>query len=149
MRLSMSNVAASGGYYIAMNCDTIVAQPNTITGSIGIFGMMFNLEGFLENKLGITHDVVRTGENSDMYTVTRDLTAFERSVIQKGVEKGYEAFITKAAKGRGLELNEIKKVAGGRVSTGTQAFDVGLVDVLGSFDDAVLLAATAAGSAPA
>jgi len=142
---SMSDVAASGGYYIAMLCDTIVAQPNTITGSIGIFGLMFNLEKFLENKLGITHDVVKTGKYSDVMTVTRKLTPYERASIQRGVDKGYQTFITKAAAGRGVTPAEINKVGGGRVWTGNQALENGLVDVLGSFQDAVELAAASAG----
>lgn len=142
---SMSDVAASGGYYIAMLCDTIVAQPTTITGSIGIFGLMFNLEKFLENKLGITHDVVKTGKYSDVMTVTRKLTPYERASIQRGVDKGYQTFITKAAAGRGVTPEDINKVGGGRVWTGNQALENGLVDVVGSFKDAVELAAASAG----
>jgi protease-4 len=144
---SMSDVAASGGYYISMLCDTIVAQPNTITGSIGIFGMLFNLDPFLSDKIGITHDVVTTGEYSDIMTVTRDLNDYERSIIQKGVNKGYQTFITKVAEGRGMSVEEVKKVASGRVWSGLQAKENGLVDVLGSFDDAILLAAEKAGIA--
>jgi protease-4 len=142
---SMSNVAASGGYYMAMPCDTIVAQPNTITGSIGIFGMLFNMSGLLENKLGITSDVVNTGEYSDIYTVTRALTDYEMSIFQNQVEEGYETFTSKAAQGRNMSIEDLKKVASGRVWTGIQAKENGLVDVLGGFNDAVLLAAQAAG----
>lgn len=142
---SMSDVAASGGYYISMACDTIVAQPNTITGSIGIFGIMFNFGNFLENKLGITNDQVSTGEYSDLMTVTRSLNESERAIIQAQVEDGYNTFITKAAHGRGLPVEQLKKVAGGRVWTGVQAYERGLVDVLGSFDDAVAIAAEKAG----
>ncbi len=142
---SMSDVAASGGYYISMACDTIVAQPNTITGSIGIFGIMFNFGNFLENKLGITNDQVSTGEYSDLMTVTRSLNESERAIIQAQVEDGYNTFITKAANGRGLPVEQLKKVAGGRVWTGEQAYERGLVDVLGSFDDAVAIAAEKAG----
>ncbi|MFY0607751.1 MAG: signal peptide peptidase SppA [Cyclobacteriaceae bacterium] len=142
---SMSDVAASGGYFIAMPCDTILAQPNTITGSIGIFGMMFNFGKFMENKLGITNESVSTGDFSDIMTVTRSLNQYERDIIQKGVEAGYETFVTKAAEGRGMEVEELKKYAGGRVWTGTQALERGLVDQLGSFKDAVALAAEKAG----
>ncbi len=142
---SMADVAASGGYYIAMACDTIIAQPNTITGSIGIFGMWFNFEQLLENRFGITHDVVKTGDHSDLYTVTRNLTDFERSVIQKGVNKGYQTFITKAAEGRGVTPEAIDKVGSGRVWSGTQALDNGLVDIIGNFDDAVALAVAMSG----
>lgn len=142
---SMGDYAASGGYYLAMPCDTIVAQPNTITGSIGIFGMLFNMEKFLDNKLGITFDVVKTGEYSDIMTVTRKLSDFERQIIQDGVNEGYETFTSKAAEARNLPLEELKSLAGGRVWTGVQAHERGLVDLLGSFDDAVKIAAEKAG----
>ncbi|WP_421877831.1 signal peptide peptidase SppA [Marinoscillum sp.] len=142
---SMSDVAASGGYFISMSCDTIVAQANTITGSIGIFGMMFNLGDFLENKLGITNESVSTGEFSDIMTVTRPLTEQEKAIIQSQVEDGYETFTTKAAQGRNMEVEELKQYAGGRVWSGSQAYERGLVDVLGSFDDAVAIAAEKAG----
>ncbi len=142
---SMGDVAASGGYFISMPCDTIVAQPNTITGSIGIFGMLFNFGDFMENKLGITTDRVSTGEFSDIMTVTRSLSEEERKIIQKQVESGYETFTTKAAQGRNMEVSELKKYAGGRVWSGQQAYERGLVDILGSLDDAVALAAKNAG----
>lgn len=138
---SMSDVAASGGYYISMGCDSIIAQPNTITGSIGIFGILFNFDDFLENKLGITNDFVNTGQYSDMITVTREMNDYEKMVIQKGVEKGYQSFITKAAKGRGMTPEAIDNVGGGRVWSGVQALENGLVDKLGSFQDAVIMAA--------
>lgn len=144
---SMSDVAASGGYYISMPCDTIVAQPNTITGSIGIFGILFNFGDFLENKLGITNDKVSTGEFSDIMTVTRSLSDYERQIIQNQVEKGYRTFITKAAEGRDMPVATLESVAGGRVWTGIQAKERGLVDVIGSFEDAVKIAAEKAGIA--
>ncbi|MEM8894775.1 MAG: signal peptide peptidase SppA [Bacteroidota bacterium] len=142
---SMSDLAASGGYYISMPCDTIVAQPNTITGSIGIFGMLFNFEEFLEDKMGITNDVVSTGEFSDIFTVSRSLTDYEKSIIQEGIERGYETFITKAAEGRGMSREALENVASGRVWTGEQALSNGLVDVLGDFNTAVNIAAKSAG----
>ena len=142
---SMSTAATSGGYYIAMPADTIIAQPNTITGSIGIFGMWFNFAEFLENKVGITHDVVKTGEYSDIYTVTRPLRDAERAIIQRGVNEGYETFTQKAADARGMTQDELKKIAGGRVWSGEQALENGLVDQLGSFNDAIDLAVSAAG----
>lgn len=141
---SMSAVAASGGYYMAMPCDTIVAQPMTITGSIGIFGMIPNMGGFLENKLGITNDGVSTGEFSNLYRVSSALTDEEKHIIQTSVEQGYETFTSKAAEGRGMRLEDLKEVASGRVWTGSQAKEKGLVDVLGSYQDAVQLAADAA-----
>jgi protease-4 len=142
---SMGGAAASGGYYIAMPADTIIAQPNTITGSIGIFGMWFNFGEFLENKIGITHDVVKTGEYSDIYTVTRPLRDAERAIIQRGVNEGYEVFTQKAADARGMKQEELKKIASGRVWSGEQALANGLVDQLGDFNDAIELAARSAG----
>jgi protease-4 len=138
---SMSDYAASGGYYLSMGCDTIVAQPNTITGSIGIFGILFDMSGFLGDKLGITFDEVKTGKFGDTYTVTRPLTDTERAIIQKSLEDHYETFTGKAAEGRNVSKDEIKKVASGRVWTGSQALEQKLVDVLGGFNDAVKIAA--------
>ena len=142
---SFGGVAASGGYYIGMPADTIIAQPNTITGSIGIFGMWFNFGEFLENKMGITHDVVKTGEYSDLYTVTRPLRDAERAIIQRGVNEGYEVFTQKVADARGMTQDEVKRIASGRVWSGEKAVENGLVDQLGDFNDAIGLAAKAAG----
>lgn len=142
---SMSDYAASGGYYLAMVCDTIVAQPHTITGSIGIFGIMFDLSDFLGEKIGITFDEVRTGEYGDTYTVTRPLTEAEKRIIQHNLEEYYETFTTKAAEGRDVAHAQIQQVASGRVWTGAQAKDRNLVDVLGGFNDAVRIAAESAG----
>ncbi|MEQ9022501.1 MAG: signal peptide peptidase SppA, partial [Pseudomonadales bacterium] len=142
---SFGGAAASGGYYIGMPADTIIAQPNTITGSIGIFGMWFNFGEFLENKIGITHDVVKTGEYSDIYTVTRPLRDSERAIIQRGVNEGYEVFTQKAADARGMTQEALKKIASGRVWSGEQALKNGLIDQLGSFNDAIELAAKSAG----
>ena len=142
---SMSDYAASGGYYIAMACDTIVALPTTITGSIGVFGILPNIAPFLEDKLGVTTDVVNTGKYSDMYTVTRALTSFEKDVFQKSVDEIYETFTQKAAEGRGMSISDLKSVASGRVWSGVEAKENGLVDVFGTLDDAVNIAAQAAG----
>ncbi len=142
---SMSDYAASGGYYIAMGADTIVAQPHTITGSIGIFGIMFDLSSFLGNEIGITFDEVRTGNFGDTYTVTRPLSQAEKNYIQKSLDEYYDIFTNKAAEGRGIAQEEILKVASGRVWTGQQALDRKLVDVLGGFDDAIRIAAEKAG----
>lgn len=139
--VSMGEVAASGGYYISAPADTIVAQPNTITGSIGIFGLWFNSKELLNDKLGITTDVVETGELSDFMNPTRDLTEVERKIVQTSVEKGYETFISKVAEGRGMNPEDVKAVASGRVWTGNQAIERGLVDVLGGLDDTIELAA--------
>lgn len=138
---SLSDVAASGGYYLAMGCDSIVASPASITGSIGIFGMLFNMQGLLENKLGITFDDVSTGHFSNLYTITRSLTPYERQIIQKSVEEGYETFTTKAAQGRGMALEDLLKIASGRVWSGIEARENGLVDTFGTLEDAIHIAA--------
>ena len=142
---SMSDYAASGGYYLSMVCDTIVAQPQTITGSIGIFGIMLDLSDFLGEKIGITFDEVRTGEYGDTYTVTRPLTEVEKKFIQSSLERHYNTFTSKAAEGRDVSQEAIEEIASGRVWTGQQALERNLVDVLGGFDDAVEIAAEAAG----
>ncbi len=144
---SFGNYAASGGYYISMAADTIVSQPNTITGSIGIFGIIFNMSDFMTNKLGITTDGVNTGDFSGMMTTTRSLTDIEKEIIQNSVEEGYEMFTSKAAEGRNMSIEDLKAVASGRVWTGTQAKENGLVDVLGNLDDAIAIAAQKAGIA--
>ena len=144
---SMSDYAASGGYYMAMGCDTIVAEPSTITGSIGIFLTMFNLEKFLDHKLGITTDVVNTGEYTDLYTFTRGLSEGERHIIQSNVNEGYEDFVTKAADNRNMTVEDLKKIASGRIWSGKQALENGLVDKLGGLNDAIDLAVNAAGIA--
>ena len=139
--VSMGEVAASGGYYISTPADTIVAQPTTITGSIGIFGILFNVQELINDKLGVTTDVVATGEFSDLGNMARPLTEVERTIIQSSVEDGYETFISRVAEGRGMHPDSVRKVASGRVWTGTQAKARGLVDVLGGLDTAVGIAA--------
>lgn len=142
---SMSDYAASGGYYMAMACDTIVAQPNTITGSIGVFGVLFDISGFTEGKLGITYEELRTGEVGELTVFQqRPLTAVERSIWQRRTEDVYDTFTKKAAAGRKTSQEAIKAVASGRVWTGTQARAHGLVDIVGSFNDAVTVAAASA-----
>lgn len=142
---SMGGYAASGGYYIAMACDTIIAEPQTITGSIGIFGMMFDMSDFFDHKLGITFEEVKTGEFGELFTVTRPLTQAEKEYWQKTLDENYEEFLGKAAEGRGMDKEEIRALAAGRVWTGSDAVENGLVDMLGGFDDAVELVAKAAG----
>ncbi|SFT98792.1 protease-4 [Algoriphagus locisalis] len=144
--VSMGEVAASGGYYISAPADTIVAQPNTITGSIGIFGMMFNAQELLNDHLGITVDVVKTGELSDFMNPTREMTEVERNIIQSTVEDGYETFVTRVSEGRGMSLEAVKEVASGRVWTGNQAKERGLVDVLGGLETTIDLAAARIGA---
>ncbi|PSK97918.1 signal peptide peptidase SppA [Cecembia rubra] len=142
---SMGEVAASGGYYIAAASDTIVAQPNTITGSIGIFALWFNAKGLLNNKLGITTDVVKTGEFSDFLSPTRRVTEAEKLIFQNQIEEGYDIFLERVVKGRDMDKEAVKKVASGRVWTGNQALENGLVDALGGLDEAIRIAAEKAG----
>lgn len=138
--ISMGDYAASGGYYISCIGDQIIAQPNTITGSIGIFGIIPNIEG-LNNKIGITHDVVNTNKMSDAITLNRKFTPAERDLMQNYVNRGYELFVQRCADGRKMTAEQIKNIAEGRVWTGQEAFRIGLVDKLGTLNDAIAIAA--------
>jgi len=137
---SMSTYAASGGYYMAMGCDRIVAHPTTLTGSIGIFGLWFNAKELLNDKLGVTVDGTKTYTYADFAEPSRELTNTERQWFQKRVEQGYESFTRKAAEGRKMKQDDLKKIASGRVWTGEQAKQNGLVDELGGLPDAIKLA---------
>lgn len=135
--VSMGDVAASGGYYISCAADKILAMPNTITGSIGVFGVIPNMQQFFDNKLGITFDGVKTNSYADMMTVTRPLKDSELAIIEESVEEIYEDFITKVSEGRGLSPLKVEEVAKGRVWTGTDALANGLVDQLGGLTEAI------------
>jgi len=139
--VSFGDVAASGGYYIACAAHKIVSNPNTITGSIGVFGMIPNAEKFFKNKLGITFDVAKTNEQSDFGSMVRPLTAQERAIVQTQVEEIYTTFITHVANARNLTLEEVDAIGQGRVWTGIDALELGLVDELGGLERAVELAA--------
>ncbi len=139
--VSMGDVAASGGYYISCKADTIVANPTTITGSIGVFGMLLNLEKMMENKLGITTDRVKTNQYADLGSPTRALTTSERDIIQNQVERIYDTFITNVSEGRNMTKAEVDAIGQGRVWTGEDAKELGLVDVLGGLEDAIEIAA--------
>lgn len=143
--VSMGDMAASGGYYIACAADSIFAQPNTITGSIGVFGIIPNMQKFFNNKLGITFDGVKTGEFADMATVSRPLTDAEKMMIQKEVNETYSDFTAKVARGRKKSQAYIDSIGQGRVWTGTEALRNGLVDRLGDINDAMNAAAKKAG----
>lgn len=138
--VSMSDYAASGGYYMSCIADTIVAQPTTLTGSIGIFGMFPNFAG-VADKIGVNFSTVKTNELADLGNTMRPMTNSERAIIQNHVNRGYELFISRCAEGRGVSCDEIKQVAEGRVWTGADALELGLVDVLGGLDDAIAIAA--------
>jgi len=134
-------VAASGGYYIACAADSIFAEPNTITGSIGVFGIIPNMQNFFNNKLGITFDEVKTGQYADLGTITRPLTQSEHLIIQKEVNNIYATFLKRVAQGRKKDENYIDSIGQGRVWSGTEAVKIGLVDRLGDIEDAVSSAA--------
>ncbi len=137
---SMGDVAASGGYYIACAADTIMADRTTITGSIGIFGMIPNMQNLLSNKLGITQDVVTTNEHSDMISVTRPMSAFERDLMQQTIEEGYDTFISRVAEGRKMEKTAVDEIGQGRVWAAPNAKEIKLIDAYGGLTDAIELA---------
>lgn len=143
--VSMGNVAASGGYYISLAADTIVAQPNTITGSIGVIGVLLNAQKLLNDKLGVHMDGVKFGKYADLGRADRPLTADERAIIQKAIDRIYIDFISKVATARHKTNAEIDSIAQGRVWAGTDALKIGLVDVLGGMDKAIEIAAKKAG----
>ncbi len=138
--VSMGDVAASGGYYIACNADSIFAQPNTITGSIGVFGIIPNMKKFFNNKLGITFDGVQTGKYADI-SITRPLQEDEKMILQQEINQIYKTFTQKVANGRRKSVSYIDSIGQGRVWTGEQALKNGLVDRLGNIDDAIRSAA--------
>ena len=142
--VSMGDYAASGGYYIACNADTIVAEPTTLTGSIGIFGMMPDMEG-LAQKVGVGFDVVKTNEFSDFGIPVRPMTEGEKALMQAYVERGYDLFLTRVAEGRGMSKEVVDQVGQGRVWTGIRAKELGLVDELGGLDRALEIAVAQAG----
>lgn len=137
--VSMGDYAASGGYYISAAADRIVAQPTTLTGSIGIYGMWFKNKSLL-SKIGINFDGVKTNAHSDLGVPNKALSAEETAIIQMNVNRGYDLFLTRCANGRGLTKEEVGKVAEGRVWTGETAKELGLVDELGGLDRAIELA---------
>lgn len=142
--VSMGDYAASGGYYISSLADSIFALPNTITGSIGVFGMMFNADKMLKNKLGVTFDEVKNAPYADLPTTSRPLTAKEAQMMQTSVDTIYEQFKRHVATGRRLSLADVDSIAQGRVWTGTDALHNGLVDQLGGIDRAIACAASLA-----
>ena len=143
--VSMGGMAASGGYWIAAAADTIVADPLTLTGSIGVFSLFFDIGGLFENKLGITFDAVRTGPYADMFSGLRPFTERERSLFQASTDNTYQVFLQKVADSRGLSIEAVNEVAQGRVWTGQAALEHGLVDLLGGLGIAIDLAAERGG----
>lgn len=142
--VSMGDVAASGGYYMACAADSIFAEPNTITGSIGIFAILPDMKNFFNQKLGVTFDGVKTGKFADLGDITRPLRPEERMILQNQVNRGYLEFTNAVANGRHKSQKYIDSIGQGRVWTGAQAVKIGLVDRLGNIDDAVKAAAAKA-----
>jgi protease-4 len=139
--VSMGDVAASGGYYISAASRKIFASQNTITGSIGVFGLIFNAQKMLNNKLGITIDTVKTNRLSDFGSMSRPLTAEEKQIFQQGVEKVYDTFTKRVANGRKMEQANVDSIGQGRVWSGVEAKNIGLVDEFGGLNDAIAAAA--------
>ncbi len=142
--VSMGDYAASGGYYISCVADTIVAEPTTLTGSIGIFGMIPNVKG-LTDKIGLSYDVVKTNKHADFGNIMRPFNEDEKALLQMMITEGYDTFVTRCAEGRHMTKEAIEMVAEGRVWTGETAKKLGLVDELGGIDKALDMAVAKAG----
>ncbi|HQN94231.1 MAG TPA: signal peptide peptidase SppA, partial [Prolixibacteraceae bacterium] len=138
--VSMGNLAASGGYYIACAADSIVANPTTLTGSIGVFGLIPNANELIDGKLGIKNEVVNTNKLSDMPSLTRALSDEEKQIMQEMVENVYSTFVSHVAEGRNMTYEQVDAIGQGRVWTGENALKLGLVDKLGNLDDAIAIA---------
>jgi len=138
---SFGDVAASGGYYIGCAADSIFVQPNTITGSIGVFGLIPNFQNLMTNKLGITFDGVKTGQYADIMATNRPMTAGEKFIIQNELNRIYSGFVSRVADGRKKSKAYIDSIGGGHVWIGTDAVQIGLADRIGSFNDAINAAA--------
>lgn len=139
--VSMGGMAASGGYYISCAANRIFAEPTTLTGSIGIFGMIPDMSELMTEKIGLKFDVVKTNEMSDIGTMARPFNEAESAQMQKMINRGYDLFTKRVADGRGMAQDSVKLIAEGRVWTGEQGLNIGLVDELGNLDDAVAHAA--------
>lgn len=143
--ISMGDLAASGGYYIAADGDSIFAEPNTLTGSIGVFGVLPSFQKMMSSKLGVRFDTVSTGQYSSSYTTFFDMSNREFEIVQQMVEQTYDDFLTVVSEGRGMSKEAVNEIAQGRVWTGKRAVELGLVDKLGNLEDALGAAADLAG----
>lgn len=143
--VSMGDLAASGAYYMSSAAQYIVAEPTTLTGSIGIFGMIPDVSGLMKDKLGIKFDGVKTNAHSDFFSTSRPFNAEERAMLQSYVDRGYDLFTSRVAEGRKMTKQQVDEIAQGRVWTGEDALKIKLVDKLGNLDDAVAVAAKRAG----
>ncbi len=139
--VSMGDAAASGGYYIAADAHKILAMPSTITGSIGVFGLMPNMKGFFNQKVGVTFDGVKTGKYADYGQITRPLSDEEYSIRQNGVDQAYDRFVSVVSQGRSMSVEMVDSIGQGRVWSGTDALAIGLVDELGGLNRAIEIAA--------
>jgi protease IV len=139
--ISFGDVSASGGYYLSCNADSIFAQPNTITGSIGVFTLLPNMQDFFKNKLGVTFDGVKTSPDADILSITKPLTESQRKYFQREVDSIYHTFKSRVADGRKKSIEYIDSIGQGRVWSGTRGLELGLVDRIGGLQDAVECAA--------
>ena len=143
--VSMGNYAASGGYWISSSSHYIFADPNTLTGSIGVFGTVPNIKEFMNDKIGLTFDEVKTNENSDFGTITKPMTSYQLKMMQKYVTKTYDEFTTLVSESRNLRKTFVDSIGQGRVWSGSDAIKIGLVDELGGIENAIAHAAEKAG----
>jgi protease-4 len=143
--VSMGNYAASGGYYISVPANKIYASPVTISGSIGVFGLIPNAGKLIHDKLGISSETVSTNSHADFPSIFRPLGVYERDVMQKSIEKTYSEFVSKVATGRKMTESSVDNIGQGRVWTGRSALKIGLIDEIGGLEDAIKGAAKLAG----
>jgi protease-4 len=142
--VSMGSVAASGGYYIASPADMIVANPGTLTGSIGVIMEIPNIKGLME-KIGVETQVIKSGRHKDIASIFKSLTEEERRILQEVLDDVHQQFIEAVADGRDMEIEEVRRLADGRIFTGRMAKEAGLVDELGNLEDAIMLAGKLSG----
>jgi protease-4 len=142
--VSMGSVAASGGYYISAPASRIMANPGTLTGSIGVIMEIPNIEGLLD-KVGVKTEVIKSGENKDIASAFRQMSPKEREILQGVIDDVFQQFVDDVAQSRGMSVEDVRKLADGRVYTGRQALELGLVDELGGLEDAIDLSAEMAG----
>ena len=138
---SMGSTAASGGYYMAMGADTVLANTNTVTGSIGVANMLFNVQELMEDHIGINYETLKTHEYADLFDLTTPLTDDEQAIFEANIEQSYNTFLRVVAENRGMSVEQVDSVAQGRVYSGQQALEVGLIDAIGDIDDALRIAA--------
>jgi protease-4 len=143
--VSMGNYAASGGYYIACPATRIYSDPETISGSIGVFGMLPNISGLFEKKLGLAVETVNTNRSADFPSVLRPMSSYEKDIMLMSVEKVYSDFIDKVSEGRKMSTEQVDNIGQGRVWSGISAMEMGLVDELGGLGEAIKGAAALAG----